>query len=57
MGQTYLKDRVFSDAERSSEETVFAALARAEDRVSRLDERARASGFIDGGGPEPTSGR
>ena len=27
---------------------MFSALARAEDRVSRLDERARASGFIDG---------
>jgi hypothetical protein len=32
----------------SPQEAVFAALARAEDRVSRLDERARGSGFSDG---------
>jgi hypothetical protein len=39
---------VFSNVDISSDEAVFSALARAEDRVSRLDERARASGFIDG---------
>jgi hypothetical protein len=32
----------------SPDEQVFAALARAEDAVSRLDERARASGFVAG---------
>ena len=48
MSQTYLKNRVFSDAEISSDEAVFSALARAEDRVSRLDERARGSGFVEG---------
>lgn len=35
-------------AEKAAEEAVFAALARAEDRVSRLDERARACGFAEG---------
>jgi hypothetical protein len=48
MSQTRLKDDVFSAAEVSADEAVFSALARAEDRVSRLDERARASGFLDG---------
>jgi HTH DNA binding domain/Protein of unknown function (DUF1612) len=48
MTQTHLKSSVFSDADISADEAVFAALARAEDRVSRLDERARASGFIEG---------
>jgi len=32
----------------ASAETVFAALASAEDRISRLDERARACGFTEG---------
>jgi hypothetical protein len=48
MSPTHLKSPVFADVDISSDETVFAALARAEDRVSRLDERARASGFLEG---------
>jgi len=48
MGQTYLKDQQLRDLGKSSEEAVFSALARAEDRVSRLDERARSSGFVEG---------
>ena len=48
MGQTVLKSQVFPNPEKSPEEAVFSALARAEDRVSRLDERARWSGFVDG---------
>jgi len=48
MSQTHLKSPVFSDAEISTDEAVFSTLALAEDRVSRLDERARASGFVDG---------
>jgi hypothetical protein len=38
---------VFQD-DVSPQEAVFAALARAEDQVSRLDERVRACGFSDG---------
>jgi len=48
MGQMHLKNHVFLGGAKSSEEEVFSALARAEDRVSRLDERARSSGFIEG---------
>jgi hypothetical protein len=38
----------YSDALPSPDERVFSALARAEDTVSRLDERARLSGFAAG---------
>lgn len=38
---------IFED-DTSPQEAVFAALARAEDRVSRLDERVRACGFSEG---------
>ena len=48
MGQTDLKNQEFLEGENSPEEEVFSALARAEDRVSRLDERARSSGFVEG---------
>jgi hypothetical protein len=42
------KDNHFSDAPASPDVQVFSALARAEDTVSRLDERARSSGFVAG---------
>ena len=48
MGQTDLKNNAFLDVAKSSDEVVFSALARAEDHVSRLDERARSSGFVEG---------
>jgi hypothetical protein len=48
MLQTPLKNQTFLDGEKSSDEEVFSALARAEDRVSRLDECARSSGFVEG---------
>ena len=48
MGQIYLKSQAFLETEKSPAEEVFSALARAEDRVSRLDERGRSSGFVEG---------
>jgi len=38
----------FGSADTGSAERVFAALATAEDRISRLDERARGCGFTEG---------
>lgn len=48
MSQSELKTLAFLDREKSSEEAIFSAMARAEDRVSRLDERAQFSGFVEG---------
>ena len=48
MSDSVRKEQPYSDAPPSPDEQVFAALARAEDVTSRLDERARSSGFVAG---------
>ena len=48
MATNRLSTKEIVESEISPSEAVFAALARAEDRVSRLDERVRACGFSDG---------
>jgi len=48
MNARALRGLTFKPAENGSAERVFAALASAEDRISRLDERARGCGFAEG---------
>jgi hypothetical protein len=48
MRDSWLIEQAILSEARSPEETVLTALALAEDRLSRLDERARSSGFSEG---------
>ena len=48
MNTSPLKELGFGPGEKTPPEVVFAALAMAEDRISRLDERVRSCGFIEG---------
>ena len=48
MNMRALRELDFEPAQIGSAEMVFAALASAEDRLSRLDERARSCGFTEG---------